>query len=222
MASTFFKPNLAYGLLRHCGKSLLLILILISSAAAAEPLRLVALGDSLTAGYGLPEEEGFAPQLDDWLAENGRPEVEVVNMGVSGDTSAGGLARVDWALGGGADAVLLELGANDMLRGVDPASTRENLDQLIAKLTARDLPVLISGMLASRNFGPDYKEEFDAIFPDLAEKHGILYDPFFLEGLVGRGDLFQPDGLHPTSEGVALIVARIGPRVLELLDQVEP
>lgn len=196
-------------------------IFLMAVGAQAEPVRLVALGDSLTAGYGLPEEEGFVPQLDQWLADQGHPEVDVINMGVSGDTSAGGLARIDWALGGGSDAVLVELGANDLLRGVDPAATRSNLDLLLGKLSERGLPVLISGMRASGNFGPEYKAEYDAIFPDLAEKHGALYDPFFLEGLIGGSGLFQADGLHPSKEGVALIVARIGPQVLELLERVQ-
>lgn len=207
--------------MRHCGKRLFPALFLIAVAtgfAQAAPLRLIALGDSLTAGYGLPEEQGFVPQLDQWLADNGRPDVEVVNMGVSGDTSAGGLARVDWALGGGADAVLLELGANDMLRGIDPAVTEENLGGILTKLSAQGLPVLLSGMKAPGNYGPEYQEAYDAVFPHLAEQFGTLYDPFFLEGLVGQGDLFQPDGLHPNAEGVAVIVARIGPRVIELID----
>lgn len=207
--------------MRHCGKRLfpaLFLIVLAGGLAWADPIRLIALGDSLTAGFGLPEEEGFVPQLDRWLAENGHADVEVVNMGVSGDTSAGGLARVDWALGGGADAVLLELGANDMLRGIDPAVTEENLGGILTKLAAQDLPVLVSGMKAPGNYGPEYQEAYDAVFPTLAEQFGTLYDPFFLEGLVGRGDLFQPDGLHPNAEGVAVIVARIGPRVIELID----
>ncbi|MEM7507314.1 MAG: arylesterase [Pseudomonadota bacterium] len=200
---------------------LILFICLAPACAAAEGPRLVVLGDSLAAGYGLPEEEGFVPQLDAWLAANGREEVVVVNMGVSGDTTAGGLARVDWALGGGADAVLVELGGNDMLRGIDPAVSRDNLDRLVGSLRDRGLPVMISGMQASRNFGPEYKEDFDAIFPDLAEKHGALYDPFFLEGLFDAQGLFQDDGIHPNADGVAKIVERIGPRVLELLAQAD-
>ena len=222
MVLTLVRSILAYGVLRRCGYPLALAVFLFASAAGAEPLRLVALGDSLTAGFGLPEEEGFVPQLEEWLAGQGRDDVDVINMGVSGDTSAGGLARLDWALGEGAEAVMVELGANDLLRGVDPASTRDNLDQILTKLGERDLPVLISGMRASGNFGPEYKEAYDAMFPELATKHGAVYDPFFLEGLVGEPGLFQADGLHPSREGVARIVARIGPRVLELLDKVEP
>ncbi|MEM1276526.1 MAG: arylesterase [Pseudomonadota bacterium] len=221
MGLDLLQTNLPYGLLRRCGKLLACLLILAPGLVAADTVKLVALGDSLVAGYGLPEEEGFVPQLDAWLAAQGRPEVEVINMGVSGDTTAGGLARLDWALGGGADAVLVELGANDLLRGVDPAASRANLDELLSKLHDRNLPVLISGMTASNNFGPEYKADYDAMFPDLAEKHGALYDPFFLEGLVGEPGLFQSDGLHPNREGVARIVARIGPRIIELLDRVE-
>ncbi|MEM6934502.1 MAG: arylesterase [Pseudomonadota bacterium] len=222
MVITLVQSILAYGVWRRCGNPLALAAFLFASAAGAEPIRLVALGDSLTAGYGLPEDEGFVPQLEEWLAEKGRDDVDVINMGVSGDTSAGGLARLDWALGGGAEAVIIELGANDLLRGVDPVSTRENLDQLLGSLGERGLPVLISGMQASGNFGPEYKEAYDAIFPDLASKHDAVYDPFFLEGLVGDAGLFQADGLHPSREGVARIVSRIGPRVLELLERVEP
>ncbi|MEM8791534.1 MAG: arylesterase [Pseudomonadota bacterium] len=199
---------------------LALIVILLPSAGFAGSLKLVALGDSLTAGFGLPEEDGFVPQLDTWLDGQGRAEVEVINMGVSGDTTAGGLARLDWALGGGADAVIVELGANDLLRGVDPASSRQNLDEILTRLGEQDIPVMISGMVASNNFGPEYKADYDAMFPELAEQHGAVYDPFFLEGLVGEADLFQPDGLHPNREGVARIVERIGPRVLELLERV--
>ncbi|MEM7670712.1 MAG: arylesterase [Pseudomonadota bacterium] len=220
MIITLVRSILPYGLLRRCGNPLVLAAFMFASASGAEPVRLVALGDSLTAGYGLPEEEGFVPQLDQWLARQGRPDVVVINMGVSGDTSAGGLARVDWALGDGAEAVMVELGANDLLRGVDPAATRDNLDRLLGKLGERGLPVLISGMRASGNFGPDYKEAYDAIFPDLADKHGAVYDPFFLDGLVGKPGLFQSDGLHPSKDGVTMIVERIGPRVLELLDRV--
>lgn len=189
-------------------------------AAAAEPVKLIAFGDSLTAGYGLPEGEGFVPQLDAWLAENGHPEVEVVNMGVSGDTTAGGAARVDWALAGGGDAVLVELGGNDLLRGIDPAATRANLDRLVAQIDAKGLPVMISGLPAPGNFGPDLQREFNAIFPEIAEAYGALYDPNFLEGLVGDQALFQADGIHPNARGVAMIVERIGPKVLELLERV--
>ncbi|MEM0943735.1 MAG: arylesterase [Pseudomonadota bacterium] len=192
----------------------------LGAQAAADPVKLVALGDSLTAGYGLAEEEGFVPQLDAWLEAQGRGDVEVINMGVSGDTTAGGLARLDWALGGGGDAVLVELGGNDMLRGIDPAVSRENLDQLMAGIAERGLPVLISGLQAPGNFGPEYQGDFNAMYPELAVKYGAVYDPFFLEGLMGEPSLWQEDGIHPNAEGVSRIVERIGPRVLELLDRV--
>ena len=205
--------------MRWLGKALFCLLFL-PGIAWAEPLRLVALGDSLTAGYGLEDGTGFVPQLDAWLEANQDRDVEVVNMGVSGDTTAGGLARLDWALGGGADAVLVELGGNDLLRGIDPAASRANLDGILAGVTARGLPVLISGMRAPGNFGPEYKAEFDAMYPELAERYDALYDPFFLEGLVSDPSLFQSDGIHPNAEGVARIVARIGPRILELLARI--
>lgn len=186
---------------------------------AAAPRRLVAIGDSLTAGYGLAPGEGFVPQLQAWLIAQGVAGWEVVDMGVSGDTTSGGRARLDWALGGGADAVLLELGANDMLRGIDPAIARDNLDAMLGTLAARGIPTLLAGMLAPLNYGPDYKAAFDGMYPELAAKHGALLYPFFLEGLLGgdRAALFQSDGLHPNATGVARIVAGIGPQVRALI-----
>jgi acyl-CoA thioesterase-1 len=184
--------------------------------AAAETLRLVALGDSLTHGYGLAQDEGFVPQLQRWLAEQGA-DVEVVNMGVSGDTTAGGRARLDWALGDGADAVILELGGNDLLRGVDPATSRENLDAMLAELARREIPVLLAGLEAPLNYGPEYKEAFESMYAELAEQHGAILYPSFLEG-IGPA-LMQPDGIHPNAEGVAGIVEAIGPAVLELLER---
>lgn len=186
--------------------------------AAAEEIRIVALGDSLTHGYGLAPEEGFAPQLEAWLRENGAPEAVIVNAGVSGDTTAGGRARLGWALGEGADGLIVELGGNDLLRAIDPGESRANLDAILAEAKARDLPVLLTGMYAPVNYGPEYKSEFDAIYPELAEEYGAIYDPFFLEGLIGRMELFQEDGIHPNAEGVKALVARFGPRALELVD----
>ncbi|HUF56082.1 MAG TPA: arylesterase [Thermohalobaculum sp.] len=190
--------------------------------ALADPLRLVAIGDSLTAGYGLAGEDGFVPQLDRGLAGRGHDDVEVVNMGVSGDTTAGGRARLDWALADGADAVLLALGANDMLRGIDPGVARGNLDAMLARLAEDDLPVLIAGMIAPANYGPDYKEAFDGMYPELARDHGALLYPFFMEGVIGEPGLMQPDGLHPNAAGVLRMVEEIGPKVLELIARVEP
>jgi len=195
----------------------------------AEDLKLIALGDSLTAGYGLPTEEGFVPQLQAWLRENGA-EVDVVNAGVSGDTTAGGLSRIEWTLSGepDADAIMIALGGNDLLRGFAPKATRQYLTGMLDVAIAADLPVLLIGIEAPGNYGPEYKEEFDAIFPTLAEDYGTLYLRSFLEPLSGRENLhatmremMQPDGIHPNAEGVSVIVEGIGPKVLELLDQVE-
>jgi acyl-CoA thioesterase-1 len=203
--------------------ALTLAFVAAGSAAAAQPVTIAALGDSLTAGYGLPEEEGFVPQLQAWLRANGAPEVTVVNAGVSGDTSAGGLARADWTLTDNVEGLILALGANDLLRGVDPAVTRANLDGILAKAEARDLPVLLAGIPAPGNYGPEYQAQFDAIFPELAEKHGATVFPNFLAGLGDRpdlvtvGPLMQPDGLHPNAMGVAAVVAAIGPAVLDLV-----
>lgn len=197
-------------------RKLCALMLLAAPAMAAEPVTIVALGDSLTHGYGLPPDDAFPHQLERWLRAQGA-DVTVVNAGVSGDTSAGGLARFEWSVGPEADALILELGANDMLRALDPALTRENLSQIMDKAAARDLPVLIAGMTAPANYGPDYQRDFDSIFPDLAAEHGALLDPFFLAGLTRAHA--QPDGLHPTAEGVARIVARIGPLALELVER---
>lgn len=211
-----------YGRARAWCNGAVVALAAFAPPALADPLRLIAVGDSLTAGYGLAGEEGFVPQLDAWLAERGHEEVEVVNMGVSGDTTAGGRARLDWALADGADAVILELGANDMLRGLDPALARENLDAMLAELEERDLPVLLAGMVALDNYGPEYKEAFDGMYPELAERYDAILYPFFMEGVFDRPELVQADGLHPNAEGVARMVEGIGPKVLELIGQASP
>ena len=201
---------------RRAARNLALALTLLATPLAAQEVRIVALGDSLTHGYGLPPAEGFVPQLEAWLRANGEPEATVVNAGVSGDTTAGGLARLEWSLADGADALIVALGGNDFLRGLDPASSRANLDAILTQADARGLPVLLSGMRAPGNYGPDFKQAFDAMYPDLAKKHGALYDPFFLEGVTEDRTLWQDDGIHPNAAGVAVIVARIGPKVLEL------
>lgn len=198
---------------------------LFAGAVAAEPLTVVALGDSLTAGYGLAPEEGLVPQLQAWLTAEGR-EVTVLNAGVSGDTTAGGLSRLDWSLTPETDALIVTLGGNDMLRGLPPAEARANLDAILTGAGARGLPVLLVGMEAPGNYGPDYKAEFDAIYPELAAQHGALLVPSFFGPLMAEGGdpaaisgLMQADGIHPNAEGVRQIVAGLGPAVLELLDR---
>ena len=193
-------------------------LILLAVPALAEPpLRLMAFGDSLTHGYGLAAGDTFPEQLQAALEAEGRP-VEVLNAGNSGDTTASGLARLDWALGDNPDAMLIALGANDGLRGIDPQATLANLDAILAKLQKRGLPVLLVGMLAPRNLGREYVEAFDTVFPDLAEKYEVLLYPFFLEGVALEPDLNQPDGIHPNRDGVAVMVQGILPSVRQLLD----
>lgn len=186
------------------------------AAQAAEPLRLMAFGDSLVHGYGLDPEDVFPQQLEAALRDQGH-DVEVINAGNSGDTTAAGLARIDWALADDPDAILVVLGANDGLRGLDPSETRRNLSGLLERLEEEDLPTLFTGMLAPRNLGSDYAAEFDALFPELAEAHDVVFYPFFLEGVVAEPTLNQGDGIHPNAEGVAEIVARILPSVEELL-----
>lgn len=180
--------------------------------AQNRPLRLVALGDSLSAGYGLPANAAFPAVLEKQLRAAGLA-VEVANAGVSGDTSQGGLERLDWSVPDGTDGVILELGANDALRGVDPAVTEKALDTIITRLKARDIPVLLTGMYAPRNLGEAYYARFDAIYPRLAQKHGLVLYPFFLDGVAGDRRLNQPDLLHPTAEGIGVIVQSILPTV---------
>lgn len=194
-------------------QALLLALAVLAAPASAEPLRILALGDSLTAGFGLAPGQGFAAQLQEALRKQGIV-AEVIDGGVSGDTTAGGMARLDWALADQPDLVILELGANDMLRGVDPAETRANLDSMLSKLKAAKVPVLLAGMRAAPNLGPDYTSEFERIYADLAAKHQVPLYPFFLEGVAAEPSLNQPDGLHPNRAGVAEIVRRILPHVL--------
>jgi acyl-CoA thioesterase-1 len=176
------------------------------------PLKLVALGDSLTAGYGLPQAAAFPTVLQAALAARGH-EVEIANAGVSGDTAPGGLDRLDWSVPDGTDGVILELGANDMLRGADPAATKQALETIITRLKARHIPVLLAGMFAARNLGPDYIARFDAIYPDLAKRYDLVLYPFFLDGVAGESGRALPDGLHPNADGVRLIVERILPTV---------
>lgn len=214
-----------YGLIGRL-RNLTIAWVCCGAAVFAEPVTVVALGDSLTAGYGLAPEAGFVPQLEGWLKGEGA-DVAMQNAGVSGDTTAGGLARLDWALSPEADALIVTLGGNDMLRGIDPAEVRANLDAILAGASKRGLPVLLVGMRAPGNFGPDYKATFDAIYPDLAAAHGALLAPYFFDGLLAAGAdpsdpaaiaaYMQADGIHPNAEGVRLIVEGLGPEVLALL-----
>ena len=175
-------------------------------------LRLLCLGDSLTAGYLLPAGEGFVPQLEKALRARGL-DVEAIDAGVSGDTAQAGLERLDWALGEGADAAIVELGANDMFRGAPPSRVFAALDAILTRLKEKRVRPILAGMKASRGMGAEYVAAFDAIYPDLANKHGVALYPFFLEGVAGDPALNQPDGIHPTREGVARIVAGIVPMV---------
>ena len=188
-------------------------------ASAQQPIKIVALGDSLTAGYQLPESAAFPSQLARALQAKGH-KVEIVNAGVSGDTTSGGLARLDWSVPDGTDAVIVELGANDMLRAVDPKVARAALDQIVSRLKKREIQVLLCGMQAAKNLGQDYERAFNAIYPELAAAHGVLLYPFFLDGIAADPKLNQRDGLHPTAAGVEAIVTRIMPKVEELLARV--
>jgi acyl-CoA thioesterase I len=189
--------------------------------AHAAPLRLLVLGDSLSAGYGLPHEDGFQEQLAAALRAQGR-DVTIIDGAVSGDTSAGGLARLDWALGDGADAAIVELGANDGLRGVDPKEIEKNLTAILDRLAARHIPVLLTGMYAMPNLGADYASAFRAVFDRLGKRPGVLYDPFFLDGVAEVPSLNQADGMHPNAEGAKRVVARLLPLVDKLLAEVRP
>jgi acyl-CoA thioesterase-1 len=182
----------------------------------AAPLRLMALGDSLTAGFGLPADQGFTVKLQAALRAKGF-DVTVLNAGVSGDTSAGGLARLDWALADKPDAALLELGANDMLRGLDPGAAKENLSKILTRLQSDHIKTLLCGMMSVDNWGPDYTKNFDAIYPALAQQYHLALYPFFLDGVALNPSLIQADGLHPNAAGVDVIVARILPAVTTLL-----
>lgn len=184
--------------------------------AEQQPVRIVALGDSLSAGFGLPANDAFPVKLEKALKAKGIAAT-VANAGVSGDTSSGGLARIDWSVPDGTQAVILELGANDALRGIDPEVTRKSLDAILTRLAARKIAVLLCGMRAPPNMGPDYARAFDAIFPALAQKHGALLYPFFLDGVAAEAKLNQPDGMHPTAQGVDVIVMRIMPQIEKLI-----
>jgi len=195
--------------------AVLCLMIGAASAAAHTPV-ILDFGDSLTAGYGLAPEQTFPARLEVALHRQGI-QVRVVNGGVSGDTTAGGLARLDWALTDKPDLVILALGANDALRGIDPVAVHDNLDKMIRKIEASGAEVLLVGMLAPPNWGAEYKAAFDRIFPELAKVHGVQLYPFFLEGVAMKPELNQPDGLHPNERGVAVMVDLLVPVVARLV-----
>ncbi len=184
--------------------------------AAADPVAITVLGDSLTSGYGLPQNQAFPTRLEAALKAKGH-DVKVVNAGVSGDTSAGGLSRLDWSLAEKPDLVIVELGANDALRGIDPKSTEANLDAILAKVKQSGARILLAGMLAPPNYGRDYDEAFKAIYPRLAAKYDVPLYPFFLDGVAAEPKLNQADGMHPNAEGVEVVVERILPYVEKAL-----
>ena len=187
--------------------------------ANAETKVIVALGDSLTAGFGLPPQDGFVPRLQAALRAAGR-SVTITNAGVSGDTATGGAERVDWSVPDGTDGVIVELGANDMLRGVDPKVTRAALARILDRLAQRRIPAMLVGMRALPNLGEDYARRFEAVYVDLARERGLIFYPFFLEGVAGDRSLNQGDGVHPNAKGVAAMVRAITPTVERFLDQI--
>lgn len=199
-----------------------------AGAALADEIVIAALGDSLTQGYGLPEKQGFVPQLQAWLDAQGA-EVRLINAGVSGDTTAGGLSRVAWTLTPEVDGMIVALGGNDLLRGLGPEQARSNIDGILQAAETAEVDVLLIGMQAPGNFGPAYKSQFDAIYPELAEAYGSEFLESFFAGLSSVGDItnplslkdyFQADGVHPNAQGVALIVKEVGPKVLALVDEI--
>jgi acyl-CoA thioesterase-1 len=195
----------------------LLLAALAATPAAAEPVRILAFGASIIAGHGLEAKDSLPAQLEKALAERGIA-AEVINGGVSGETSAGGLARLDWALADDPDLVIVDLGGNDALRGIDPRSTEANLDAIVARIRAQGRRVLLAGMLAPPNLGADYAAAFNAVFPAVAERHGVPLYPFILDGVVADPALNQEDGIHPNAAGVKVIVERMLPDVIEALD----
>ena len=191
----------------------------IASAQAQAPIKLAVLGDSLSAGYGLPLQAAFPARLQKALREKGL-DVDILNAGVSGDTTSGGRDRLDWSIPDGTEAVIVELGANDALRGLDPKVTRNALEDIIKKLQARKIAVMLAGMVAPRNYGPDYAAKFDPIYAELGKAYDVPIYPFFLDGVAGDAKLNLADGIHPTAEGIDIIVTRILPSVEAFLNKV--
>lgn len=219
MSSCFIKARRGYGRgARFVNRAALagLITLLLAASPIVAATRILAFGDSLTAGLGVAPNDAFPAQLGARLKADGY-DVTIDNGGVSGDTTADGLARFDWTMGDHPDIVLLELGANDMLRGLDPKRAETNLDAILAKLKAAKVKVLLIGMRASSNWGADYRKSFDAIYPMLAQKYDVPLYPFFLDGVALDPKLNQADMLHPNAAGVAVIVSRIAPAVEKLL-----
>jgi len=211
---------------RAAGHALVIAALVLAAPASASADNekdaatvIMALGTSLTAGYGLLPENGFTSKLQNELSKAGH-NVEIRNAGVSGDTSAGGLARLEWSLDTDVDAAIVELGSNDALRGLSPEQTEKNLDQILSTLQKRNIPVLLAGMLSPPNLGPEYAADFEGLYPRLAEKHGVSFYPFFLDGVAAEPQLNQPDGIHPNADGVAIIVERLSPFVIELVNRV--
>jgi acyl-CoA thioesterase-1 len=198
-----------------CGV-LLLAAVFGSAVVADRTPEILAFGDSITAGFGLPPSEAFPARLEARLRDQGIA-AHVVNAGVAGDTTAGGRARLDWALADKPDVVILELGANDALRGIDPSTVRANLEAMISRIQASGAKLLLTGMLAPSNWGEDYRRDFDRIYPELAQAHGVALYPFLLDGVAMDARLNQPDGLHPNERGVAVLVDHIAPLVARLI-----
>jgi len=195
--------------------------VLSFSARAEQTYKVLALGDSLTAGYGMAQPDAFPRQLESFLRAQGH-DITVINGGVSGDTSAGGRSRLDWLVDASIDLVIIELGANDGLRGIEPSVTRENLDWILQRLKAKNVGIILTGMLAPPNLGADYGAEFKALYGDLAQKHKVMFDTFFLEGVAADPALNQDDGIHPNAQGVAVIVNRLASMVLLQFRQKKP
>jgi len=207
-----------YGFFMHIAVLMLALMTVLGPSAQAQekppgkPIRLVVLGDSLSAGLGLPAQDAFPAKLKKSLQDKGMA-IEMTNAGVSGDTSSGGRDRLDWSIPDGTQGVIVELGANDALRGLDPDVTRAALSDIVAKLKARGIAVMLCGMVAPPNYGADYAARFNSIYPDLAKQYGVPLYPFFLDGVAADAKLNQADGIHPTAEGVDIIVGKIMPTV---------
>ncbi len=208
--------------LRFISLALFAFLLIFARAAEAEEKVILAMGDSLMAGYNLPPNASFPAQLETWLREQGA-DVRVLNSGVSGDTTASGRSRLDWSLasvpGGKPDLFILEFGGNDMLRGIDPRVTRANMDAILEKLNGLNIRVLVMGMQAPPNMGAEYRREFNAIFPELAEKYDAELYPFYLEGVAAIPSLNLEDGLHPNEQGIEIMVENSGPMILDLIGE---